>query len=117
MNTEMRKRVFLYYSGLIRPIYELFKLKSSPVYAVQRFSSMKLLNEYHITPQIKDYELIECGLINGIDTVEGLTESIIQKRNIVQKRISVGDVIRVFKEGKMIPCFVDTIGITELSSF
>lgn len=41
MDSEMRKRVFLYYSGIFKPVYELYRLNQNPIYAVQRFCPLE----------------------------------------------------------------------------
>ena len=118
MHNGLRERCLLYYSGLFNPVYELYKLKAEPQYAVQRYCSFKTLSEYKINPTIQDYELREYGFLEGNTSSENIVEKLIQAKNTIQKNhISIGDIINVFRAGRKRQFFVDAVGLKEIEFF
>lgn len=85
MSEGIIERCLLYYSGLIHPVYEQYKLKNDAKYAIQRFCSLGLLSEYSIRPAVSDYDLHERGALLGSDSLEKLTEAMIERKNECQK--------------------------------
>lgn len=118
MHNGFKERCLSYYSGLVYPVYEQYKLKNDTKYAIQRFCSLKTFSEYSIQPTVSDYNLCECGLLTDDAPIEQMVESIIEKKNSFRNNsISVGDVIKVFRATDRYLYFVDPVGLKPLNSF
>lgn len=118
MHNGFKERCLSYYSGLVYPVYEHYKLKDDTKYAIQRFCSLQTFSEYSIQPTISDYKLCECGLLTDDAPLEQMIESIIDKKNSFRNNsISVGDVIKVFRATNRYLYFVDPVGLKPLNAF
>lgn len=118
MNDGFKERCFSYFSGIVEPVYEQYKLKNDPKYARQRFSSLQSLSENSIYPMIADYELCGCGLLSDYAPIEQTIEEIITVKNSLHNNcISVGDVIKVFRATNRYLYYVDPVGLKQLNVF
>lgn len=118
MKKGFKERCLSYYSGLFHPVYEQYKLKNYVKYAVQRYCSLKALSDYSIQPTEQDYDLCECGLLDGINSLEQLIESVFEKKNLHRNNsVSVGDVIKVYRACERYFYYVNPVGLQQLQAF
>ena len=118
MREDIIERCLSYYSGLIHPVYEQYKLKNDAKYAIQRFCSLRLLSEYSISPAVSDYDIYERGVLVGSDSPEKLTEGIIAKKNECRNNsVSVGDVIKIYRASARYFYYVNPVGLQQLNAF
>ena len=118
MKKEFRERYLLYCSGLFHPVYEQYKLKDDVKYATQRYCSLKFLSEYSVQPTEPDYDLFECGILDGTKSLEQMIESVIEIKNLHRNNsVSVGDVIKVYHTCERYFYYVDPVGLQQLQTF
>lgn len=118
MNTRLKNRCLSYYSSIFSSVYEIYKLKASPCYAIQRYSSWDNLADYGMIPTENSYELYECGLTgNNLYSTDEIEELIQEKNSIKKNTISVGDILNIFCAGIQRTFFVDSVGLKILNSF
>lgn len=118
MSEGILERCLSYYSGLIHPVYEQYKLKNDAKYAVQRYCSLGLLSEYSIRPVVDDYDLYECGTLVGNDSLKNLTEAMIGMKNSHRNNsVSVGDVIKIYRASTRYFYYVNPVGLQLLNAF
>ncbi|MBM6829704.1 hypothetical protein H9X85_08680 [Anaerotignum lactatifermentans] len=118
MSEGIIERCLSYYSGLIHPVYEQYKLKNDAKYAIQRFCSLGLLSEYSIRPAVSDYDLYERGALVGSDSLEKLTEAMIAKKNERRNNsVSAGDVIKIYRASARYFYYVNPVGLQQLNAF
>lgn len=118
MDDEFKERCFSYYSALIQPVYEQYKLKEESVYAVQRFCALDTLSEYAIQPARGDYILKERGVLRNDGLLESGIETVIERKNSVRNnRVSVGDVIEIYRANERDLYYVNPVGLKRLDTF
>lgn len=118
MQKGFRERIISYYSWLLRPVYEQYKLKNDVKYAVQRYSSLHALFCYSLQPENQDYDMCVCGVLAGNGSYEQLAEDVMVQKNLYRNNsVSVGDVLKIYRANERYFYYVDPVGLQQLDVF
>jgi hypothetical protein len=120
MNKALKKRMSLYYSGLINPIYELYKLKNNPEYIILKYCSFATLTTYGMFPKAQQYQVVRVGALHYNNSIQAELERLIiniKESTLGLLNATVGDVFKVFTDGHVENYFIDSVGLKKLEYF